>query len=126
MIDAKIYGLVYMKRIKILHNIKGRVRIKLPDLDKMPDQYRAYQEDAIKAIKMLSGVEDVSLNYVIGTCIINYDFNVVTADKILIWIKKVIKININNISLYEKFGETNTKQVINIIEEQLKLEIKNI
>lgn len=40
--------------------------------------------------------------------------------------KKIIKVNIDNIKLYEQYGEENPKQVINIVEEQLRLEIKNI
>ncbi|MBD5640460.1 hypothetical protein HYI18_18030 [Clostridium botulinum] len=126
MIDAKIYGLVYTKRIKVLHSIEGRVRIKLPDLDKIPEKYKIHEEDGIKAVKMLKGIKDVSINYVIGTCIINYDSNLITVDKILRWIKKIIKVNIDNIKLYEQYGEENPKQVINIVEEQLRLEIKNI
>ena len=126
MIDVKIYGLVYTKRIKVLHSIEGRVRIKLPDLDKIPEKYKIHEEDVIKAVKMLNGIKDVSINYVIGTCIINYDSNLITADKILRWIKKIIKVNTDNIKLYEQYGEENPKQVINIVEEQLRLEIKNI
>lgn len=126
MIDVKIYGLVYTKRIKVLHSIEGRVRIKLPDLDKIPEKYKIHEEDVIKAVKMLNEIKDVSINYVIGTCIINYDSNLITADKILRWIKKIIKVNIDNIKLYEQYGEENPKQVINIVEEQLRLEIKNI
>ncbi len=75
MIDAKIYGLVYTKRIKVLHSIEGRVRIKLPDLDKIPENNKIHEEDVMKAVKMLNGIKDVSINYVIGTCIINYDSN---------------------------------------------------
>jgi hypothetical protein len=124
MINFKEIMLKNLSKINVVHSIPGRVRLKVPFLDKVPPNYRLYDNYILEAIKILHGVENLSINYVLGTALITYNTENVYEQKILNWIDEIVNVCINNLHLFEKYGETNLKYVVGTLEHQLRDKVK--
>lgn len=114
-----------LSRIKVVHSLPGRVRIKVNNLNSVPDKYRKYDEEISRGMKILDGIDDVSINYVLGTILISYDTNKLYEKKVLSWVKEFAYICIDNSNNFKKYFEANFNYVINTIEHQLKDAVKN-
>ena len=125
MINFREMILKSLSKIDVIHSIPGRIRLKIPFLDKVPPKYRLYDNYILEALKILPGIESLSLNYVLGTAVITYDTDKLYEKKVLAWINEIINVCINNLHLFEKYGETNLKYVIGTLKHQLKDEVKN-
>lgn len=125
MINFKEMILKSLSKINVVHSIPGRIRLKIPFLDKVPPNYRLYDNYILEALKILHGIENLSINYVLGTAVITYNTDELYEKKVLAWINEIINVCTSNLNLFEKYGETNLKYVIGTLEHQLKDEVKN-
>ncbi|WMJ81900.1 hypothetical protein RBU49_06540 [Clostridium sp. MB40-C1] len=126
MINIQKYILRHVAKVKIIHSMPGRIRLKVPNLNKVPEEFRNYDKFFIKAIRILDGIEDISMNYLIGTTLITYNSKVVYEEKIMRWIKIIIDIGINNIIFIHQYGESNLEHVVSTLEQQLKEEVAKL
>lgn len=113
-----------ISKIKVTHSLPGRVRIKLPYLNKVPLENRNHDELISRAIKILNGVETININYSLGTVLVTYNTSLLYEKKLLSWIETVIRICIDNLNLIKKYGDNNLQYVINTIEHQLRDAVK--
>lgn len=58
-------------KFKIVHQVPGRIRMKIPSAKGNPEQLEAYQE----TLSLIPGIEKVEINPETGSVILNYDPN---------------------------------------------------
>lgn len=109
-----------LSKIKVIHTLPGRLRLKIPYLNTVPLEYRKYDDKILQGIKILKGIETLTINYDINTVLITYDISILYEKKLISWVNRVIKVGIDNIDLFRNYGETNLNYVINTIENQLR------
>lgn len=126
MFDLKKHIIKHFTKIKVVHSIPGRMRLKLSNMSRLPEECKVYDDYLKLAITMLEGIEEVNFNYIIGTILIKYDINKIYEAKIFRWLDKIMEIGINNIELIQNYGENNLDYVIKTLEQQLKDAINNI
>lgn len=81
-----------MVKIQVVHSLPGRLRISLPQIKNLPQEF-SQEEELIKSIFLaLPGIEHISVSYITGTVLINYDFHSTSEKKILAYIKKVLSV----------------------------------
>ncbi|EDS77539.1 conserved hypothetical protein [Clostridium botulinum C str. Eklund] len=124
MFNIKLYIIKHLRKIKVIHSIPGRMRLKLPNMSNVPEEFRHYDDFVVRAIKILDGVNEVSFNYVIGTALVTYDIHKIYEKKILNWIEDIVEISIKNLKFIEKYGESNLDYVVETLEQQLKDRVK--
>lgn len=115
-----------LMKIKVAHSIPGRIRFKVASLKDIPDEYMIYEKYLHQALQKLDGVENVDVNKMTGSILINYDIKRTYEEKILNWIEIIKEIGLKNIDLIEKYGESNTEYVVDTIEQQLDEAIKKL
>ena len=115
-----------LMKIKVAHSIPERIRFKVASLKDIPDEYMIYEKYLHQALQKLDGVENVDVNKMTGSILINYDIKRTYEEKILNWIDIIKEIGLKNIDLIEKYGESNTEYVVDTIEQQLDEAIKKL
>lgn len=120
MFDLKKYIIKHFTKIKVVHSIPGRIRLKLSNMTKLPKECKFYDNYLKGAITMIEGIEEVNFNYIIGTIIIKYNINKVYEIKILKWLDKIVEIGIDNFEFIQTYGEKNLDYVIKTLEQDLK------
>lgn len=125
MFDVKNYIIKHFAKVKVVHSIPGRLRLKVPKTINVPEEFRHYDKLVVDGIKILKGIEEIKFNYVLGTILLTYDTNKLYEEKVLKWINVSIEVVIKNLKLIEKYGETNLDYVINTINQQLKEKVIN-
>ena len=58
-----------MAKLKIIHQVPGRIRMKVPSAKGKPEQLEAYKE----VLSLIPGVEGIDVNPVTGSIILKYD-----------------------------------------------------
>lgn len=125
MFDVKNYIIKHFAKVKVVHSIPGRLRLKVPKTINVPEEFRHYDKLVVDGIKILKGIEEIKFNYVLGTILLTYDTNKLYEEKVLKWINVSIEVVIKNLKLIEKYGETNLDYVVNTINQQLKEKVIN-
>lgn len=115
-----------LSKVKVVHSLPGRLRLKIPYLSGVPMEYRKYDKEIYHAVKILNGIQDLSINYIVGTVLITYDTDVLYEKKVICWIRKVIQVCLNNTKLFKQYFESNFQYVIKTIEQQLKDSVKEL
>ena len=103
MLDFKKYLIKHFAKIKVIHSIPGRLRLKVPKQVYVAEEFRQYDRYVVDGVKLLDGIEDIQFNYVLGTILLTYDTNKVYEEKVLKWINRVVEIIIKNISWHKNF-----------------------
>lgn len=124
MFDFKTYIIKQFAKVKVVHSIPGRLRLKVCKSVDIPEQFRGYDKFVVVGVKLLNGIKDINFNYLLGTIVLTYDVEQTYEEKILKWIDKIIEVVIKNLNLIEQYGESNLDYVIKTIETQLKEEVR--
>jgi copper chaperone CopZ len=67
-----------------LHNVPGRLRVKIPSVKGQPEKAQSVQT----LLKDMEGIESISPNTVTGSVVVKYDSAVLHSDQILSILKK--------------------------------------
>lgn len=124
MFNIKAAFLSSFFKFTVVSDLPGRLRLKVNNYKKIPQEsiiYDAYVKDAIK---MLEGVNSVSFNHVIGTAIVEYDKNKLDSSKIMDWVNSVKKLAISNIDQINKMANLPEDQIIEFLFDTLKIHYK--
>lgn len=116
----------HIARIKVVHSMPGRLRLKLANALNIPEEYSYYIKYLKDALCILPGIDKVKFNHVIGTILIEYNVDKVYEEKILKWIDTIIKVGSDNLQLIKEHGEDNLEYVVNTLEGQLKEAVNKI
>ena len=75
------------------------------------DEYRSYERFVISAIKKLSGIQNINVDYDRGIVTINYNQNMLTVSRIQAWIDILVDITIENKDFIKDNWEKDVEQV---------------
>ena len=88
-------------QIKVVHSIPGRLRLFVPNLSKVPEELKKYDNEVKKLILSKKGIKSVEYSYITNKILLYYDPNLISEKEILEWMNKVWKTIINHPELYE-------------------------
>ena len=124
--NIKNHIIKHFIKFKVVHSIPGRLRLKVNNASKIPQEAKEYDKYVAQGIKMLDGIKDVEFNYITGSVVITYDTKKTYEEKIVKWINKVIDIVLGDFKLIEENGQDNLEFVIDTLEQKLNEAIKTI
>ena len=124
--NIKNHIIKHFIKFKVAHSIPGRLRLKVNNASKIPQEAKEYDKYVVQGLKMLDGIKDVEFNYVTGSVVITYDTKKTYEEKIVKWINKVIDIVLGDFKLIEENGQDNLEFVIDTLEQKLNEAIKTI
>lgn len=112
MVDKKLKGkkmlenffrttYLMFNQIKVVHSIPGRLRLFVPNLSKVPEELKKYDNEVKKLILSKKGIKSVEYSYITNKILLYYDPNLISEKEILEWMNKVWKTVINHPELYE-------------------------
>lgn len=111
---------------KVLRSIPGRMRLRSKAPEVIYTQAEDYDEYLKRAIYLLEGIEDVEINYSIGTALIQYDIDKTYELKVLKWINKIIEVGILNQEEIVEYSTTDMEYLEKSIEQQLNEELERL
>lgn len=88
-------------QIKVVHSIPGRLRLFVPNLSKVPEELKKYDNEVKKLILSKKGIKSVEYSYITNKILLYYDPNLISEKEILEWMSKVWKTVVNHPELYE-------------------------
>ena len=88
-------------QIKVVHSIPGRLRLFVPNLSKVPEELKKYDNEVKKLILSKKGIKSVEYSYITNKILLYYDPNLISEKEILEWMNKVWKTVIEHSELYE-------------------------
>lgn len=124
--NIKNHIIKHFIKFKVAHSIPGRLRLKVSNSSKIPQEAKQYDKYVVQGLKILDGIKDVEFNYITGSVVINYDTKKTYEEKIVKWINKVIDIVLGDFKLIEENGQDNLEFVIDTLEQKLNEAIKTI
>lgn len=116
MFGLKKHIIKSMIKMDVVNNLPGKLEIYVAQISQIEDEYKAYQHFAVDAIKLLKGVQNVSVNYETGILSIAYDNNVVSAQKIYAWLDTIIDIAID----HKDFIKDNWEKDVNMVWQKMQ------
>lgn len=90
----------HLKRMKIVHQLPGRLRLHIPLLEGLSSDWGRYQSDLVDIIKLKEGVVHIELSTITGRVLIVYDPLRTDPTQILQWFKTI------SIMLYQAFMDS--------------------
>ena len=90
-----------LNQIRVVHSIPGRLRLFVPNLSKVPEELKKYDNEVKKLILSKKGIKSVEYSYITNKILLYYDPNLISEKEILEWMNKVWKTVINHPELYE-------------------------
>lgn len=88
-------------QIKVVHSIPGRLRLFVPNLSKVPEELKKYDNEVKKLTLSKKGIKSVEYSYITNKILLYYDPNLISEKEILEWMNKVWKTVVNHPELYE-------------------------
>lgn len=74
---------------RIIHSLPGRLRLHIPALPKIPEKWRVSEEAISELIKSIPDIKSVSLSYVTGNILIQYEQEILSEKEIIQGIQKL-------------------------------------
>ena len=124
--NIKNHIIKHFIKFKVVHSIPGRLRLKVNNASKIPQEAKEYDKYVVQGLKMLDGIKDLEFNYITGSVVITYGTKKKNKEKIVKWINKVIDIVLGDFKLIEENGQDNLEFVIDTLEQKLNEAIKTI
>ena len=90
-----------LNQIRVVHSIPGRLRLFVPNLSKVPEEFKKYDGEVKKLILSKKGLKSVEYSYITNKILLYYNSNLISEKEILEWINKVWKTVIEHSELYE-------------------------
>ncbi len=77
-------------RFQIAHRMPGRLRLIVPDLARVPDEFESHIATARKLLERLPGMKSVSVNRMTGSMLFQYDASLVSETELLRWLERLM------------------------------------
>ncbi|MDF2922125.1 MAG: hypothetical protein K0R57_1039 [Paenibacillaceae bacterium] len=120
MFGVKKHVLKQLVRVKVVHSIPGRLRLKLTHPGNGSQALKEYEQYVEQALKLLPGITSVSCNGVLGTILLEYDAEQVYEGKIVRWANKIIEIGIEQSEFIAKYSQDNLEHVVKTLDQLLR------
>ncbi len=83
-------------KVKVIHSIPGRMRLNAPGLNQVPEEFKKFEGEITKVIKVKKGIKEIDYSYLTNKILLKYDVKVVSEKEVLEWIdiiwKEVLKL----------------------------------
>ncbi|ELC8424371.1 TPA: hypothetical protein ACY4SM_000656 [Clostridium perfringens] len=124
MLDLKRCAIKMASNIKVVDSKRGKVTLKNDLILRGLRNNSEYEELIKEAIMTMKEISKVEFFYEKLNLIISYDYTVTSEKKVVIWIKSIIEIILDNYEEVKSLVEKNNKEeLINFILPELKKEI---
>jgi hypothetical protein len=80
----------FISAYRVVHRLPGRIRIHIPLLEKLPDDWQAYLEPASELIRMKKGIDTAEIQPCTGSLLIGYDSEAMDEAAILKWLETLV------------------------------------
>lgn len=124
MFNFKLALLNMFFKFNVVSDLPGRMRIKVNNYKKLPQDAQKYQNYAVEAIKRLDGITNVSFNFVIGTILIEYDTDKISSKEIVDWINHIKELIGKNIDYINSISNRSEEEICNelfrLLDENMK------
>ena len=111
-------------KVKVVHNIPGRVRLLIPSLDKFPEQMKKHEHYITTIIKLKNGIKSVEFSYLTSKILIEYDKMKLKEQDIVDWLNKIWKIIVDNEDVYQGMSVDDVEKNVKRFFEMLKGELE--
>lgn len=124
MLDLKRCAIKMASNIKVVDSKRGKVTLKNDLILRGLRNKCEYEEIIKEAIMLMKEINKVEFFYEKLNLVISYDCTVTSEKKVVIWIKSIIEIILDNYEELKSIVEKNNKEeLINFILPELKKEI---
>jgi len=82
-------------KIKVIERISGRLRVNVPKIKKIPEEWQVEDENLTSVFFVIKGVKSVSFSYLTGDVIFIYNEDITDEKKILRAVRRMIQIAIS-------------------------------
>ena len=124
MLDLKRCAIKMASNIKVVDSKRGKVTLKNDLILRGLRNNIEYEELIKEAIMTMKEINKVEFFYEKLNLVISYDCTVISEKKVVIWIKSIIEIILDNYEELKSIVEKNNKEeLINFILPELKKEI---
>jgi hypothetical protein len=80
----------FLSAYRITHRLPGRIRIHIPALGKLPEEWQIYLEPATDLINTRNGINTVKIQPVTGNLLITFDPGKIKEAEIIQWLKSLV------------------------------------
>lgn len=101
------------------------MEIRIPNLKKLDNQYKAFENNVIALVKILPGITKVSTNFNTGDIEIFYNQDKLDAKTLMRWINTVIDVAIDSIDYIQANWETDLQGVMKKLAFVLQQKVQN-
>ncbi|MBS9775695.1 MAG: cation transporter [Fusobacterium sp.] len=112
-------------KVKVVHSIPGRIRLFIPSLDKVPAQFKKYENYTSSILKLKNGINNITYSYTTSKILIEYDKSKLSEKDIVEWLNKIWKIIVENEKIYSGMSaneiEKNIVTFYKMLEKKLKV-----
>lgn len=98
-----------LNKIKVVSSIPGRLRLLIPNLNKIPKDMQKYDYYTTNLLKSLGGIESVEYSFLTNKVLITYDQNEINETKIVDFLNRAMKIIAEN---YKQYEDMDKKDVV--------------
>jgi len=92
-------------KIKVIESLPGRLRVNVPKIKKIPEEYRVEDENLTSVFLIIEGVKSVSFSYLTGDVLFIYNEEISDEKKILRAVRRMIQIAISYRKEFEHITE---------------------
>ncbi len=86
MIDLKKSIGNYLLGPKVIHRIPGRLRVSVPAIKDMPEQFNGMANRLMDKVRFGNGIKTVDLNFISGNVLIHYHVNQTDEERVMRWL----------------------------------------
>ena len=79
----------FISAYRVVHRLPGRIRIRIPMLEKLSDEWRSFIKPSVEIIKLKSGIISAEIQPDTGSLLIRYDSDQIDEAQILNWLEKL-------------------------------------
>ncbi|MCM1989593.1 hypothetical protein [Oceanirhabdus seepicola] len=92
-------------KIKVIESIPGRLRVNVPKIKKIPEEWQVEDENLTLVFLVIKGVKSVSFSYLTGDVLFIYNEEISDEKKILRAVRRMIQIAISYRKEFEHITE---------------------
>lgn len=111
---------------KVVSNKPGELIIQSNAVAKIDEEIKIYEKQAAELVKLLDGIEEVTINYQLNRIAIRYDVNKLTPYQVMRWVEIVIDVSIEYLEIIQDNWEMNIEYVLRILRDELNKRIKEV
>jgi len=80
----------FFSAFRIAHRLPGRIRIHIPVLEKLPEDWREFVKPLTELITIRNGIKTVDIQPITGSLLIDYDPGQLDESGILKWLETLV------------------------------------